>query len=115
MVGCPRPNRWLVEPDSTARFTQRALVRMKERAKALLSRNQTELSAARTLYLALDNADHIIEGGPPFRVQRVQPTAPVVLSAREAVVCEDSGRSARPPRVCLGGLRRHAGTHSPAH
>src|ERR1700680_4927099 len=63
MVGYPRPNRWLVEPDSTARFTQRALVRMKETAKALLSKNKNELSAARTLYVSLDNADNVIEGG----------------------------------------------------
>src|ERR1700693_987273 len=63
MVGCPRPNRWLVEPDSTARFTQRALVRMKERTKALLSKNQNELSAARELYVSLDRADNVIEGG----------------------------------------------------
>jgi hypothetical protein len=39
---------------------------MKERAKALLSKNKNELSAARTLYVSLDNADNIIEGGPAF-------------------------------------------------
>jgi len=44
---------------------------MKERAKALLSRNQTELSAARTLYVSLDNADNIIEGGPAFDLEFV--------------------------------------------
>jgi len=68
MVGCPRPNRWLVEPDSTARFTQRALVKMKETAKALLSKNKNELSAARALYVSLDRADNVIEGAPgnPF-------------------------------------------------
>src|ERR1019366_5399143 len=69
MVGCPRPNRWLVEPDSTARFTQRALVRMKETAKALLSKNKNELSAARTLYVSLDRADNVIEGGPAFDLE----------------------------------------------
>ena len=64
MVGCARPNRWLVEPDSTAGFTQRALVEMKETAKALLSKNKNELPAARTLYVSLDRADNVIEGGP---------------------------------------------------
>ena len=68
MVGSPRPNRWLVEPDSTARFTQRALVMMKEKAKALLGENQNELSAARTLYVSLDRADNVIEGGRLFDV-----------------------------------------------
>ena len=67
MVGCLRPNRWLVEPDSTAGFTQRALVRMKEEAKALLSKNQNELSAARTLEVSLDRADNVIEGGSGIR------------------------------------------------
>src|SRR5450759_3253077 len=63
MVGCPRPNRWLVEPDSTAGFTQRALVRMKkERAKTLISKNKNEPSAARALYVSLDRADNVIEG-----------------------------------------------------
>src|ERR1700693_1233317 len=71
MVGCPRPNRWLVEPDSTARFTQRALVRMKERTKALLSKNQNELSAARELYVSLDRADNVIEGGAAFQLESV--------------------------------------------
>src|SRR6266436_4704168 len=83
MVGCPRPNRWLVEPDSTARFKQRALVKMKERAKALLSKNKTELSVARTLYVSLDRADNVIEGGSPYRIflvdrrARANDTAPV--------------------------------------
>ena len=71
MVGCPRPNRWLVEPDSTARFTQRALVRMKEKRKALLSKNKNELSGVRALYVSLDRADNVIEGGPSFVNQRV--------------------------------------------
>ena len=39
---------------------------MKERTKALLSKNQNELSAARELYVSLDRADNVIEGGPPF-------------------------------------------------
>src|ERR1700686_2516583 len=69
MVGCPRPNRWLVEPDSTAGFTQRALVRMKERAKTLLSKNQNETSAARELEVFLDRADNVIEGGAPFEAE----------------------------------------------
>ena len=37
---------------------------MKERAKALLRKNKNELPAARTLYLSLDRADIVIEGGP---------------------------------------------------
>jgi hypothetical protein len=41
---------------------------MKETAKALLRKNQNEPSAARTLYVSLDRADNVIEGGPPFRV-----------------------------------------------
>jgi len=63
---CARPNRWLVEPDSAAGFKQRALVKMKETAKALLSKNKNELPAARTLYVSLDRADNVIEGGPAF-------------------------------------------------
>jgi hypothetical protein len=39
---------------------------MKEEAKALLSKNQNELSAARTLEVFLDRADNVIEGGPAF-------------------------------------------------
>jgi hypothetical protein len=39
---------------------------MKERAKALLGKNQNELSAARTFYVSLDRADNVIEGGPAF-------------------------------------------------
>jgi hypothetical protein len=42
------------------------LVRMKEKAKALVSKNKNELSAARALYVSLDNADNVIEGGAPF-------------------------------------------------
>ena len=68
MVGYLRPNRWLVEPDSTAGFTQRALVKMKERTKALISKNKNELPAAHALYVSLDRADNVIEGGSPFRV-----------------------------------------------
>jgi hypothetical protein len=36
---------------------------MKETAKALLSKNKNELPAARTLYVSLDRADNVIEGG----------------------------------------------------
>ena len=39
---------------------------MKETAKALLSKNKNELSAARTLYVSLDRADNVIEGGAGF-------------------------------------------------
>jgi hypothetical protein len=38
---------------------------MKETAKALLSKNKNELPAARTLYVSLDRADNVIEGGTP--------------------------------------------------
>ena len=54
-----------MEPDSTAGFKQRALVEMKETAKALVRNDKNELSAARTLYVSLDRADNVIEGGPP--------------------------------------------------
>ncbi len=40
---------------------------MKRKAKALVSEYKNELLAARTLYLSLDRADNVIEGGPPFR------------------------------------------------
>jgi hypothetical protein len=39
---------------------------MKERAKALLGKNKNELPAARKLYVSLDRADNVIEGGPSF-------------------------------------------------
>ena len=39
---------------------------MKEKAKALLSKNKNELPAARTLYVSLDRADNVIEGGAAF-------------------------------------------------
>jgi hypothetical protein len=39
---------------------------MKETAKAQLSKNQNEPSAARALYVSLDNADNVIEGGTAF-------------------------------------------------
>jgi hypothetical protein len=42
------------------------LVKMKETAKALLSKNKNEQSAARTVDVSLDRADNVIEGGPPF-------------------------------------------------
>ena len=47
---------------------------MKERAKALISKNQNELSAARTLYVSLDRADNVIEGGPAFDLFRCRST-----------------------------------------
>jgi hypothetical protein len=39
---------------------------MKERTKALLGKNKNELPAARKLYVSLDRADNVIEGGPVF-------------------------------------------------
>src|SRR5579871_3350400 len=78
MVGWMRPNRWLVEPDSTARFTQRALVMRKETAKALLRKNKNELPPARTLYVSLDRADNVIEGGPGFAVEFRVPCSSVL-------------------------------------
>jgi hypothetical protein len=39
----------------------------KERAKTLISKNKNEPSAARALYVSLDRADNVIEGGPAFR------------------------------------------------
>jgi hypothetical protein len=39
---------------------------MQETAKALVSENQNELPAARTLQVSLDRADNVIEGGPAF-------------------------------------------------
>jgi len=38
----------------------------KERAKTLISKNKNEPSAARALYVSLDRADNVIEGGPVF-------------------------------------------------
>jgi len=42
---------------------------MKERRKALLRKNKNELPAARKLYVSLDNADNVIEGGRAFVVE----------------------------------------------
>jgi hypothetical protein len=56
-----RPNRWLVEPVSTAGFTKRALVEMKEREKILIGKEKKTL-ADRKLQVSLDRADAIIEG-----------------------------------------------------
>jgi hypothetical protein len=39
---------------------------MKETAKAQLSKNQNEPCAARALYVSLDRADNVIEGGAAF-------------------------------------------------
>jgi hypothetical protein len=50
---------------------------MKETAKALVSKNKNELSAARTLCVSLDNADNVIEGARSFAAfakGRWQPT-----------------------------------------
>jgi hypothetical protein len=41
---------------------------MKERAKDLLSKDKNELPPTRTLYVSLDRADNVIEGGPPSAV-----------------------------------------------
>ena len=43
---------------------------MKERAKDLLSKDKNELPPTRTLYVSLDRADNVIEGGAPFAEQR---------------------------------------------
>ena len=40
---------------------------MREKAKALLRKNQNELPAVRNLEVSLDRADNVIEGGPAFR------------------------------------------------
>ena len=55
----------VVEPDSTAGFKQGALVEMQETAMALVGKDKNELPTARTLYVYLDRADNVIEGGPP--------------------------------------------------
>jgi hypothetical protein len=62
---------------------------MKERAKALLSKNKNELSVARTFYVSLDRADNVIEGGPSFR--EVAKGWGLVLSAgsQEPHPCEE--------------------------
>jgi hypothetical protein len=39
---------------------------MKEKAKALLRKNKKEMSETRALYVSLDRADNVIEGGPAF-------------------------------------------------
>jgi hypothetical protein len=52
---------------------------MKERAKALLSKNKNELPAARTLYVSLDRADNVIEGGPAFDLEFVGRVAQPLL------------------------------------
>jgi hypothetical protein len=45
----------------TARFTQRALVAMKEREKILSGEEKTS-RPARQLFVSLDRADNVIEG-----------------------------------------------------
>jgi hypothetical protein len=52
-----------VEPVSTAGFTKRALVEMKEREKILIGKEKKTL-ADRKLQVSLDRADAIIEGAP---------------------------------------------------
>jgi len=42
------------------------LVKMRETAKALISKDKNELPAAHTLYVSLDKADNVIEGGEAF-------------------------------------------------
>ena len=42
---------------------------MKETAETLLSQNQNELPAVRTLYVSLDRADNVIEGGPALALE----------------------------------------------
>jgi len=39
---------------------------MRETAKALISKDKNELPAAHTLYVSLDKADNVIEGGAGF-------------------------------------------------
>jgi hypothetical protein len=41
---------------------------MRETAKALISKDKNELPAAHTLYVSLDKADNVIEGGALFSV-----------------------------------------------
>ncbi len=48
---------------------------MKRKAKALVSEYKNELLAARTLYVSLDRADNVIDGGAPFCTARL--TMPV--------------------------------------
>ena len=52
-----------MEPDSIAGFTKRALVEMQEREKILSGKKKKRALAARTVYVSLDRADAIIEGG----------------------------------------------------
>jgi hypothetical protein len=54
-----------VEPDSTAKIHERALVEMQEREKILSGKKEKKRAlAARALQLSLDRADAIIEGAP---------------------------------------------------
>jgi len=50
----------------TAGFTKRALVEMQEREKILSGKKKKRAPAARKLYVSLDRADAIIEGGSPL-------------------------------------------------
>ena len=64
---------------------------MKETAKALLSKNKNELSAARTLYVSLDRADNVIEGGAAFE--------PEFSGASSFAVFEGAGFRFSDPRI----------------
>ena len=67
MVGSWRPNRWLVERASTAGFCKRAEVAMSTSNGNSKSNTSTKgKSKPSTLYVSLDNADTVIEGGPAF-------------------------------------------------
>ena len=63
MVPLGRPNRWLVEPESTAGFIVRALVGTKEE-KRFFQVKKERARTARKVYVSLDRADAIIDGWP---------------------------------------------------
>jgi hypothetical protein len=57
-----------VEPDLHREIHERALVGMREKEKILLEgKTKKRAFKARTLYVSLDRADAIIEGGPSLR------------------------------------------------
>ena len=70
---------------------------MKETAKALVSKNQNELLAARTIEVSLDRADNVIEGGTHFRTTQTYavefPGAPLFAPLFHA-----KGGGLEPPR-----------------
>ncbi len=53
-----------MEPESTAGFPLRALVEMKEIEKILIGEEKNDPPADRKLYVSLDRAGNVIEGGP---------------------------------------------------